>query len=141
VEDQTVLHGEERFTNVATMDKARELWSKENTMFFPCINAALMEEDWDVSLKENSRISNSSKEGAPSTTIRGDEEMEERMKKIPCMEKMEWCRKKCELVNHVGDIIVEGRIVTCDPRELVLDDDLGETKVGVTILSFPKDTS
>jgi hypothetical protein len=141
VEDQTVLFGEERFTNVVTMDKARELWSKEKTILFPCINVAPMEEDWEASLKENSRISDSSKEGAPSTTIRGDEEMEKRTKNVPCMKKMEWCGRKCELVNHVGYIIVEGRIVTCDPREPVLDDNLGETEVRVTILSFPKDAS
>jgi hypothetical protein len=44
-------------------------------------------------------------------------------------------------VNHVEEIIVEGRIVACDPKELVLDDNLGETKLWVTILSCPKDTS
>jgi len=38
-----MLLGEERFTNVATMDKARELWSKENTILFPYINPAPME--------------------------------------------------------------------------------------------------
>jgi len=54
-------------------------------------------------------------------------------------ERIEWCGKKCELMNLVGNIIVEGRFVTCDPRELVLDYNLGETKVGVKILSYPKD--
>jgi hypothetical protein len=67
--------------------------------------------------------------------------MEEGMKKFPCMKRIEWRGRKCELMNHVGDIIVEGRIVVCDPREFVLDDDLGETKVGVIILGCPKDTS
>jgi hypothetical protein len=67
--------------------------------------------------------------------------MEKIMKNVPCMKKMEWCGRKCEFVNHVGDIIIEGSIVTCDPREPVLDDNLGETEVRVTILSFPKDAS
>jgi hypothetical protein len=97
-----------------------------------------MEEDGEANSKENIRISNSSKECAPSTTIRCDEEMEEGMKNIPCMKRMEWHGRKCELVNNVRDIIAEGRIVAYDPRELVLDDDL---EVGVTILSCQKDTS
>jgi hypothetical protein len=67
--------------------------------------------------------------------------MEEGMKIVPCMKRMEWRGKKCESVNHVGKIIVERRIVAYDPRELVLDDNLGEIKVWVTILSCPKDTS
>ncbi len=45
VEDQTMLLGEERSTNVIMMDKAREVWSKENAIIFPCINAIPMEED------------------------------------------------------------------------------------------------
>ncbi len=42
-------------------------------------------------------------------------------------------------MNHVGKIIVEGRIVTHDPREPILDEDFGEIKVGVPILNYPKD--
>jgi len=57
------------------------------------------------------------------------------------MKRMKWRGKKCELVNHVGKIIVEGRIVAYDPREPVLDDDLREIIVGVTILNYPKDRS
>jgi len=45
------------------------------------------------------------------------------------------------LINHVVNIIVGRKIVAYDPRELVLDDDLGETEVGVRILNCPKDTS
>jgi len=67
--------------------------------------------------------------------------MEEGMKNVPCMKKIEWHGKKCELMNHVGNIIVGRRTVAYDPRELVLDDDLGEIEVGVRILSCPKDTS
>jgi hypothetical protein len=36
-------------------------------------------------------------------------------------------------------MIVEGRINACDPREPVLDEDLGETDVVVTILNYPHD--
>jgi hypothetical protein len=55
---------------------------------------------------------------------------QEGMKNVPCMKRMEWQGKKCELVNHVGEIIVEGKIVTYDPREPILDDELGELTVG-----------
>jgi hypothetical protein len=55
------------------------------------------------------------------------------------MKRMKWWGRKCELVNNVGKIVVEGRIVAYDPRELVLDDDLGEIDIGVTILNYPKD--
>jgi hypothetical protein len=92
-------------------------------------------------VEENTKIYDSSKEGAPSTTIKGDEKMENGMKNVPCLKRMEWRGKKCELVNHVEDITVEGRIVACDPREPVLDNDFGETEIGVTMLSCPKHTS
>ncbi len=136
-----MLLGEERSTNAPTMDEAQEVSSKENIIFFPCINVVPIEEAQEASLEENIIISYGLEEGAPSTTTRGDEEMEEGMKNVPCMKRMEWCGRKCELVNHVGKIIVEGRIVAYDPKELILDDDLGETEVGVKILSCPKDTS
>ncbi len=64
---------------------------------------------------------------------------QEGMKNVLCMKRMEWWGRKCELVNHVGETIVEGRIVACDPREPILDDDLGEIDIGVTILKYPKD--
>jgi hypothetical protein len=40
-----VLLGEEKSTNVVAMDKAQEVWSKENAITFPCINVTPMEED------------------------------------------------------------------------------------------------
>ncbi len=64
---------------------------------------------------------------------------QEGMKNVPRMKRMKWWGRKCELVNNVGKIVVEGRIVAYDPRELVLDDDLGEIDIGVTILNYPKD--
>jgi hypothetical protein len=97
-----------------------------------------MEDAQEASSKENTRKSNYLKEHVPSITIRGDEEMEEGMKNVPCMKRMEWRGRKCELVNHFGKIIAEGKIVAHDPRELILDEDC-EIKVGVPILSYPKD--
>jgi hypothetical protein len=35
---------------------------------------------------------------------------QEGMKNVLCMKRMEWWGRKCELVNHVGEIIVEGRL-------------------------------
>jgi hypothetical protein len=97
------LEGEERFTNAAPIKEACE-----------------------VSLKENVRITNGMEEGGPSRSSRGEEDIHEEMKYVPCMKRMEWHGRKCELVNHVGEMIV-----ACDPRELVLDNNLGETDVGV----------
>jgi len=55
---------------------------------------------------------------------------------------MQWHGRKCASVNDVRDlIIIERKIVTCDLRELVLNDDLSEIDVGVTILSYPNDRS
>ncbi len=53
----------------------------------------------------------------------------------------EWCGKKCDAMNHVGKNIVGWKIITCDPRELVLNGDFGENHVEVTILSCPNDKS
>jgi hypothetical protein len=113
-----VWKGEERFTNATPIKEACE-----------------------VSLEGNVRISNGMEEGGPSRSSRGEEDIHEEMKYVPCMKRMERHGRKCELVNHVGEMIVEGRIVACDPRELVLDNNLGETDVGVTILSYPNDRS
>jgi len=98
-----------------------------------------MEEAWEANSEENTINSNYLKEGVPSITIRSDEEMEEGMKNVLCMKRMEWRGKKCELVNHVGEIIAKGRIVAHDPREPILDEDFGEIKVGVLISNYPKD--
>jgi len=64
--------------------------------------------------------------------------MEEGMKNVPCMKNMLWHGKMCELVNHVGEIIVEGRFIAYGPKEHVLDDNLGATKVGVTNFELSK---
>jgi len=65
--------------------------------------------------------------------------MEKGMKNVLCMKRMEWRGRKCELVNHVEEIIAEGRIVSHDPKEPILDEDFGEIKVGVPISNYPKD--
>ncbi len=60
---------------------------------------------------------------------------------VPCMKRMEWCGRKCELVNHVREMIVERKIIVFDSRERILDNDLGEINVGFTILNYPNDRS
>ncbi len=65
------------------------VWSKENVKNFSSINVVLMEEAWEANSKENTRSSNYLKEGVPSITIRGDEEMEEGMKNVLCMKRIE----------------------------------------------------
>jgi hypothetical protein len=118
VEDHMGLEGEERSTN-----------------------AAPIKEVYEVSLEDNVRIANGMEEVGPSRSSRGEEDIHEEMKYVPYMKRMEWHGRKCELVNHVGEMVVEGRIVTCDPRELVLDNNLGEIDVRVTIFSYPNDRS
>jgi hypothetical protein len=53
----------------------------------------------------------------------------------------EWCGKKCDVVNHVEEKIVGGKITTCDPKEPIHNEDLGENHVVVTILSCPNHKS
>lgn len=66
--------------------------------------------------------------------------MLERFNYVSSMRRMQCHGKKCELLNDVGEMIVEGRI-TCDLREPILDEDLVETEVWVSILSCPNDKS
>ncbi len=37
-------------------------------------------------------------------------------------------------MGDVGLFVVSGRVIACDPREVVLDNQLGEDHVGVSIL-------
>jgi hypothetical protein len=39
-----------------------------------------------------------------------------------------------ELVDDVGLFVVNGHVIVCGPREVVLDNQLGEDHVGVNIL-------
>jgi hypothetical protein len=120
VKDHMGLQGDERCTNVVPINEVQEVSSEENVKFFDGME-----------------------EGGPSRSGRGEEDIHERMNYVPCMKRMEWCGRKYEyeMVNHVGKMIIEGRIVACDLKELVLDDDLGEINVGVTILNYPNDRS
>ncbi len=79
-------------------------------------------------------------EGGSLKSERGEKDIQEGMNNVPST-RMEWHGNKCELVNHVGEIIIEGRIVMCDLKEHVLENDLGEVDVGVIILSCPNDKS
>jgi hypothetical protein len=44
-------------------------------------------------------------------------------------------------LNDVGEMITKEKIMACDLKEPILDKDLGETNVGVSILNYPKDRS
>jgi hypothetical protein len=46
----------------------------------------------------------------------------------------EWRGIKCDLVDHGGVFITKGRVVACDPWEIVLDNQLREDDVGLCIL-------
>lgn len=116
VKDHTVLQGEERCTNVVLIEGVQEVSSKENAIIYDGME-----------------------EGGPSRNGKGEKDIHERMNYVPYMKIMEWRGRKCGLVNHVGKMISEGKIVACDLRELVLDDKFGETNVGVTILNYPND--
>jgi hypothetical protein len=52
---------------------------------------------------------------------------------------MAW--KECHSVNYVEKLITIRRIIVCDLGEHVLDEDLGEKHVGITILSYPNHKS
>jgi len=97
-----------------------------------------MEEAWEASSEEKNIIYDDLEEGALLMIVKGDEYMEKGMKNVPCMKSMLWRGRMCEWVNHVWKIIAEGRIIACDPKEHVLDDNLGETEVGVTNFELSK---
>jgi hypothetical protein len=136
VEDDTRLLGEKRFANAMAIEEAWEVSLEENTRILSSTNVVPMEEAREVSLKENIKFFDNMEEGTLLTS-----DMQEGMKIVPYMKRMEWYGRKCELLNHVGKNIIEGRIVTCDPKELVLDYDFGEIDVGVKILNCLKDKS
>jgi hypothetical protein len=48
-----------------------------------------------------------------------------------------WRGIECDIVDVKGVFIVRGQLITCDPREVVLDDDLGENRFRLFILYFP----
>jgi hypothetical protein len=48
-----------------------------------------------------------------------------------------WQGVECELVDDVGLFIASGHVIASDPKEAVLDNQLGEDHVGVSILYCP----
>ncbi len=42
----------------------------------------------------------------------------------------QWLGAECDLVDNVGVFLAKGRVVTCNPHEAVLDDQLGKDHVG-----------
>jgi hypothetical protein len=134
VEDDIGLLWDKRYANAVPIEEAWEVSSEENTRIFSSKNVVPMEGAREVNLKENIRIFDNMEEVALSIS-----DMQKGMKIVPYMKRREWCGRNRELVNHVGKNIVEGKIVACDPKEPVLDDDLGEIDVGVTILNCLKD--
>jgi len=48
---------------------------------------------------------------------------------------------ECDLSNDAKVFIVSGLVIACDPKEVVIDNKLGEDHVGVSILYCPSDVS
>jgi hypothetical protein len=48
---------------------------------------------------------------------------------------------ECELVDDVGLFVISGRVITSDPREAIIDNQLGEDHVNVSILYCPNNIS
>jgi hypothetical protein len=46
--------------------------------------------------------------------------------------------KQIKLVINVGVFVVIGHVITCDPKEAILDDQLGKDHVGLNILYLLK---
>jgi hypothetical protein len=58
---------------------------------------------------------------------------------IPSIGRELWHGRDCQHVDDVGVMIIEGHINACNPKRLVLGENLGETNVKMTILSYPRD--
>jgi len=48
---------------------------------------------------------------------------------------------ECEFVDDVGFFVASGRVIACDLKEVVLDNQLGEDHVKVNILYYPNNIS
>ncbi len=59
---------------------------------------------------------------------------------MPLFELCNWRKIKCDLVNEVEDFVVKRQVV-CDPREVVLHDDVSKDDVGLLILHCPNDNN
>jgi hypothetical protein len=65
---------------------------------------------------------------------RGDNENGRRNFHIMLKGRCVWQGVECELVDDVGLFIASGHVISCDPKEVVFDNQLGEDHVGVNIL-------
>jgi hypothetical protein len=48
---------------------------------------------------------------------------------------------ECDVVDVEGVFVARGQVITCDPREVVFNNDLCEDHVGIFILYCPCDIS
>ncbi len=76
VENHTGLFKEERSTNATPMEEVWEVNSKENARIFSTTNGLHMEKAREVSLKENVRIFEGMEKGGPSSSVKGEEDMQ-----------------------------------------------------------------
>jgi hypothetical protein len=53
-------------------------------------------------------------------------------------DRWEWWGSKCEFVVNIGVFIVIGHVIACDPKEAILDDQLGKDHVGLNVLYLLK---
>ncbi len=61
--------------------------------------------------------------------------------KVLSLRHCSWRGIECDVVDVEGVFIVRGQLIACDPREIVLYDDLGEDRFGSLILYCPNDIS
>jgi hypothetical protein len=48
---------------------------------------------------------------------------------------------ECDLIDDGGIFITTGRVIACDPKEIVFDNQLSEDHVGVSIFYCPSNVS
>lgn len=66
------------------MEEAQEVNLEENAISFSFTNGAHIEKAREASSKENIKIPQGMEEGGPSTSVRGEKDMQEGMKNVPC---------------------------------------------------------
>ncbi len=68
----------------------------------------------------------------------GDNEKERRNFRIASKGRFVWQGAECNLVDDVGFFIVSGYVIACDMKEAVLDNQLSEDHVRMSIFILPK---
>jgi hypothetical protein len=71
----------------------------------------------------------------------GDNENERRNFCIPSKGRFVWQSVECDLADDVGLFIVSGFVIDCDLKEAILDNQLGEDHVKMSILYFLNNVS